>query len=117
MSSIEKVYGITKQLFELMSHPVIKDTRDDVIQRITSMLDHREELLKEVQPPFTENDKRAFEQIVAWNKVINTKFTDLKQQIQLDMVQLKRAKSSKQQYVNPYQHVSTSDGMFYDKRK
>ncbi|KKI89230.1 hypothetical protein WQ54_27065 [Bacillus sp. SA1-12] len=88
-----------------------------MILRITSMLDHREELLKGVQPPFTANDKRDFDQIVAWSDVIHTKFAELKQQIQLDMMQLKRAKSSKQQYVNPYQNISTSDGMFYDKRK
>ena len=117
MSALEKVYGVTEQLFQLMSQSIGKEERDDVIEKITSMLETRDQFLTDVHPPFTAKDKQLFDKIVVWNEVINKKFAEIKQLIQLDMTQLKKKKSSNQQYINPYQGVSTSDGMFYDKRK
>lgn len=117
MSAISQVYGVTEQLFQLVSQPVTKDNRDACIQQITSLLEKREQLLTEVHPPFAANEKQLFQQIADWNEVITSKFVEIKQHIQQDMIQLKKTKSSNQQYVNPYQHVSATDGMFYDKRK
>ncbi|OAS85817.1 MULTISPECIES: hypothetical protein [Metabacillus] len=117
MSRLKKVYGVTEQLFQLVSQPIAKEARDVCIEKITSLLENRDQLLSDVQPPFTKNDQQLFQQIVTWNEVITKRFTEIKQQIQQDMMQLKKTKSSNQQYVNPYQGISTSDGMFYDKRK
>jgi flagellar protein FliT len=117
VSAVTKVYGVTEQLFQLVSQPVTKDNRDECIQQITSLLEKREQLLTDVHPPFATNEKQLFQQIIDWNEVITTKFVEIKQHIQHDMIQLKKTKSSNQQYVNPYQNVSATDGMFYDKRK
>ncbi|MDQ0231466.1 hypothetical protein [Metabacillus malikii] len=117
MSALEKVYSITEQLFQLVSKSVNKDSRDEVIEEITSLLDTRDELIKAVQPPFTANDKQLYNQITTWNDIIDDKMTEIKANIQQDMMQLKKSKSSNQQYINPYQNVNSSDGMFYDKRK
>lgn len=117
VSALEKVYGITEQLFQFVSQPLAKEDRDERIDKITSMLEARDQFITDVHPPFTAKEKELFDKIVVWNEVINKQFTDLKQQIQQDMTQLKKKKTSNQQYINPYQGVSTSDGMFYDKRK
>jgi flagellar protein FliT len=117
VSALEKVYGVTEQLFQLVSKTITKEARDECIQKITSLLDHRDQLLTEVYPPFSIDEKQLFEQIVTWNEVITKRFAEIKQQIQQDMMQLKKAKISNQQYVNPYQNVSTTDGIYYDKRK
>lgn len=117
VSQVQKVHTITEQLLQLVAKPVVKDQRDELIDQITSLLEKREQLLPGVQAPFSEEDKLFSQQIIDWNQVITAKFTDIKQQIQLDMIQLKKSKSSNQQYINPYQSVSTSDGRFYDKRK
>lgn len=117
MSAFEQVYQLTEQLFHLVSQPLTKDARDERIEKITSLLEKREQLLPQVQPPFTPEEKELFQQIRTWNDVITAKFTKLKTQIQQDMIQTKKSKKTSQQYVNPYQNVSTSDGMFYDKRK
>ncbi|MGM0876468.1 MAG: flagellar protein FliT [Bacillota bacterium] len=117
MSALEKVYGVTEQLFQLVSQPIAKEARDESIQKITSLLDHRDQLLTDVHPPFAANEKQLFQQIVTWNEGITKRFSEIKQQIQQDMMQLKKTKTSNQQYVNPYQDVSTTDGMYYDKRK
>lgn len=117
MTAFEQVYQLTEQLFQLVSQPLAKDARDERIEKITSLLDKREQLLPEVQPPFTSSEKELFQKIRSWNDVITAKFAELKAQIQQDMIQTKKSKKTTQQYVNPYQNVSTSDGMFYDKRK
>ena len=117
MSRLEKVYGVTEQLFQLVSQPLEKEARDECIREITLLLENREQLLSDVQPPFAKSDQQLFQQIVTWNEIINNRFAEIKHQIQQDMMQLKKTKSSNQQYVNPYQGISTSDGMFYDKRK
>lgn len=117
VTAIQQVYSITEQLFHLLTKPVDKDQREDHINKITELLDEREQHILQVKAPFSADEKKLFNQVVAWNETIEKKFVVLKQQIQQDMVQLKKSKSSNQQYTNPYQHVSTSDGMFYDKRK
>lgn len=117
VSAFDQVYAITEQLFHLVSKPVEKEERDACIQKITSLLDKREQLITDVHPPFTANERERFQQIVLWNESITKRFAEIKQHIQKDMIQLKKTKSSNQQYVNPYKNLSTSDGMFYDKRK
>ena len=117
MSAFEQVYQLSEQLYQLVLKPLAKDARDERIEQITSLLEKREQLLPKVQPPFTSEEKELFQQIRTWNDVITAKFTELKVQIQQDMIQTKKSKKTSQQYVNPYQNVSTSDGMFYDKRK
>jgi flagellar protein FliT len=117
VSAFDQVYALTEQLFELVSKPFEKEERDACIQQITSLLDKREQLITDVRPPFATNEREQFQQIVLWNESITKRFAEIKQHIQKDMMQLKKTKSSNQQYVNPYQNLSTSDGMFYDKRK
>lgn len=117
VSAFEQVYAITEELFHLVSKPIEKEERDACIQKITSLLEKREQLITDVRPPFATNEKERFQQIVLWNESITKRFVEIKQHIQKDMIQLKKTKSSNQQYVNPYQNLSTSDGMFYDKRK
>ncbi|MFD2214817.1 hypothetical protein [Metabacillus endolithicus] len=117
MSSLEKVYGITEQLFQLVTRPLITEERDDLVSQINQLISTREQFISGVQPPFGPKDMQMYEQLMIWNETINEKFAFIKSQIQQDMTQLKKSKATNQQYVNPYQNVSSSDGMFYDKRK
>ncbi|MBM7606230.1 flagellar protein FliT [Metabacillus crassostreae] len=117
MRAIEKVHDVTEQLFQLVSKSVPKEERDEQVKKITTLLDMREQDLKNVQPPFSQIDSQLFQQIVDWNRIITNKLSETKKEIQLDMLELKKKKSSNQQYVNPFEDVSSSDGMFYDKRK
>ena len=117
VSAVEKVHALTEQLFQLVSQSFGKDQRDDRIEKINSLIEQRELILPDIHPPFSIKEKELFQQVVQWNEVIVKKMAEIKQLIQQDMIQLKKTKTSNQQYVNPYQNISTSDGMFYDKRK
>ncbi|MBU7594575.1 flagellar protein FliT [Metabacillus halosaccharovorans] len=117
MSSVQEIYRITEQIIKLVENPVSQENRDRVIELITSLLEEREKSLKDIEKPRTENEKKLAEQILLWNEIILGKFNHLKFQVQQDMILLKKTKATNKQYVNPYQDVSLSDGMFYDKRK
>ncbi|WP_226670807.1 hypothetical protein [Metabacillus litoralis] len=117
MRAIEKVHDVTEQLYQLVLKSVPTEERDEQVKKITTLLDQREQDLQNVHPPFSETDSQLFQQIVDWNETITNKFSETKKEIQLDILELKKKKSSNQQYLNPYEGVSSSDGMFYDKRK
>jgi flagellar protein FliT len=117
VTAMEKVYDVTEELFQLVSQPIGKEHRDECILNITLLLEKRAQLLTEVQPPLAATETQRFQQMITWNEVIVKRFIEIKQQIQQDMIQLKKSKASNQQYINPYQNVASQDGMFYDKRK
>lgn len=117
MNSVQEIYRITEQIIKLVEKPVQQENRDSVIEMITSLLEEREKSLEHMEKPRTETEKKLAEQILLWNAIILEKFNRLKFEVQQDLIQLKKTKATNKQYVNPYQDVSLSDGMFYDKRK
>lgn len=117
MSSIQDVYQITEQLVQLVENPIPKDNRDDFIEKITLLLSEREYVMAGVEKPVTGKEKELANKINSWNETIIENFKMIQKQIQQDMMQLKKTKTSNNQYTNPYQQLSVSDGMYYDKRK
>ncbi|WP_051475451.1 flagellar protein FliT [Metabacillus halosaccharovorans] len=116
MSIIKRVYSLTKELYTLTKNPSDKEKRDEVIDKLTSLLDEREELIQEIKPPYLKEDEPYIKGILGMNKQIDKQLISIQKQVQFDRAQLKKTKESTNHYINPYQHTST-DGMFYDKRK
>jgi flagellar protein FliT len=117
MSVVEQLHHITKEFYEsIVCKNVKKDERDGWIEALERFLQDRENLLANIQPPFTEEEKRLGAEIVQFNQKIDEKLKQVKQDIQLDIRNLKKTKESTNKYLNPYQSLSM-DGMFYDKRK
>ncbi|PMC36639.1 hypothetical protein CJ195_14485 [Bacillus sp. UMB0899] len=117
MSSVHEIHRITEKLLNLVEKQVDPTRREDIIEQITSLLEERELFIKENEKPQNEEEKQLGKQIVIWNKIIIENLNQLKFQVQQDMVLLKKTSASTKQYANPYQDISVSDGMFYDKRK
>lgn len=117
MNKVSVVYNLTKDLYQLVLQPVNKDNREEIIEQINELLNKRELELENVNFPLSKNEEESLREISVWNQTINTKFLEMKQQIQKDMIQLKKKKNTNQIYTNPYQNVATSDGRFYDKKK
>lgn len=116
MSAVQALYDITKQLAEQLQKNVAKSERDSYIEQLQNILEKREDLIENVKPPYTTNEKKLGTEIVEMNKEISMQLTKVKKEVQYDILQLKKKKSSNNKYVNPYQSLSI-DGMFYDKRK
>ena len=90
--------------------------RDVQIEKIQDLLDQREELLKSIQPPFSQQEQELGKQLVELNQQVEQLLQKQKLEIQQDLKQLHTQKKSNQKYTNPYESLAI-DGIFYDKRK
>lgn len=116
VNAVQEVYDLTKKLFQLVENKDAIEERDHLIEKITSLLDEREQILHDVKPPFTDEERLKAAQIMKWNERVNSEFIKIKAEVQNDMAKLKQKKATTAKYTNPYQNVNI-DGMFYDKRK
>ena len=116
MNPVNSLYRITKELHGILSEPVPQEKRDEVIQKITVLLDVRDQKIPNIKPPYTEEERKLGAEIIQMNKFIDEKMDDLKKEIQLDIANQKKRKATTTKYVNPYQSTP-SDGMFFDKKK
>ncbi|MCZ0754399.1 flagellar protein FliT [Anoxybacillus sp. J5B_2022] len=117
MSVVAELWEVTKTLVALLEKPVAKEAREETIAAVEQWLERREELIAQLSPPYSEEEQRLGQEIVALNRTIGQKLTQLKQQIQQDLRALKQKKKANENYTNPYQETFSMDGMFYDKKR
>lgn len=117
MSVVTALFQMTKELRDVVCAPVPAEKREETITAIERLLEQREELLRELRPPFSEEEKRLGRQIVLWNQEIEQQLRELKQQIQRDLTMMRQKKIANNHYINPYEQPLAMDGMFYDKKR
>jgi flagellar protein FliT len=116
VSIVSQLFNVTKELYELLEQPTRKEKRDETIEEIRRLLSQRDVLIQQLQPPYSEEEKKLGMQLVSLNEVINEKLQQLKQQIQQDLNMMKQKKMANRKYMNAYQSLAI-DGMFYDKKR
>ncbi|MCC3356950.1 flagellar protein FliT [Bacillus sp. REN16] len=116
MNPLVELYRITKELHGLLSEPVQQEKRDALIEAINRFLDEREQLISDIKPPYTEEEQKLGTEVVQMNVFIDDKLESLKNDIQQDIANQKKRKTSTTKYINPYQSAP-ADGMFFDKKK
>ncbi|MFC4182436.1 flagellar protein FliT [Saccharococcus thermophilus] len=117
MSVVTELFHLTKELRDLVCAPVQAEKRGETIETIKRLLAEREELLRELRPPYSEEEQRLGRQIVLWNQEIDAQLRELKRQIQRDLTMIRQKKIANHHYVNPYGQSLAIDGMFYDKKR
>ncbi|WP_366160969.1 flagellar protein FliT [Bacillus infantis] len=113
MSPVERLYAMTAELIERLEQG---NDRDEKIGWIEGALEERDQLMKEIQPPYSEGEKLLGKKLLDLNIRLSQQMQKEKALIQKDIKGLSIKKESNNKYVNPYQSMAT-DGMFYDKRK
>ncbi|RSK28607.1 flagellar protein FliT [Bacillus sp. HMF5848] len=114
MSVVKQLFELSAQLFRVVNEENMD--RDEQVHEIEQFLDHREQLMARLQPPYSSEEKELGQQLVKLNEQIDARLDQIKTQIKKDLHQIKVKKQSNRQYQNPYGQVS-ADGMFFDKRK
>ncbi|MBM7570232.1 flagellar protein FliT [Aquibacillus albus] len=117
MNRMEQVYETTMELHQLLDGEKIKENRDGTIDSINKLLGKRSDLLKGIEPPYTDQEKEVGQQVVQLDRVIQSKMGMLFQTIKSEIKTVKKQKQSNQKYKNPYQNLSNFDGMFLDSKK
>lgn len=112
MGAVSQFYELTVELIQILSSA---EERDGKIERVQSLLDQRESLMKKMVPPYTPDEVELGQKLIQLNSRLMQLLQTEKILIQKDIKDLQTKKESNTKYVNPYQNLST-DGMFYDKR-
>jgi flagellar protein FliT len=117
MGVVHDLLAVTKELRDLVCAPVSAEKREKAIEAIERLLAQRDELLRELRPPYSEEEQRLGRQIVQWNEEIDAKLGELKRQIQHDLAMVREKRRANAHYTNPYEQSLAMDGMFYDKKR
>ncbi|MCY7916023.1 flagellar protein FliT [Bacillus vallismortis] len=113
MNNIDRLYTETKSM---LSH--IQDTpeSDELLTEIEDFVAKRAELIQEISPPLSEEERKQMKLILTWDQLIVKEMGRLKQSIADELQQVKRKRTMHTTYLNPYNNI-TIDGRYYDKRK
>jgi flagellar protein FliT len=117
MSVVTALFHLTKELRDLVCAPVPAEKREETIETIERLLAERDELLRELRPPYSGEEQRLGRQIVQWNQEIEEHLRELKRQIQRDLAMVREKRRANTHYTNPYEQSLAMDGMFYDKKR
>ncbi|MBB6445130.1 flagellar protein FliT [Bacillus benzoevorans] len=115
MNAVKDFYDTTVQLIQLLENQQIK--RDEKIEQIENLLAHREGLMEEIKPPFSQEEQKFGILLPELNQKLLKLLEQEKSVIQQDMILLKKQKENNKKYTNPYESLITVEGGFYDKRK
>ena len=113
MNKVRELYEVTLRLINVLEGQL---DREDKIIMIEDTLELREDMLKNVKTPYTEEEQLLGTQLIELNNKLEILLAAEKLLIQKDIRDLIERKKNSQKYANPYQSLST-DGMFYDGKK
>lgn len=110
---------LSADLFEKLEKFPEEDNREEFIDDVTKEIDKLEVLAKELKDSGFEYDpsKREHEILFELDKGVRERLNKLFNVIKADLKDLQNAKKNEVQYANPYGHVQSMDGMYYDKKK
>ena len=113
MTVIGAFQNVTMELMETLQQ---ENNRDEKINKIQSLLNQREELLKFIQPPFSPQEKELGKQLIKLDQQVKGLMGKQKVDIMQDLKSARVKKQSNQKYMNPYESMGV-DGIFFDKQK
>ncbi|SES71340.1 flagellar protein FliT [Salinibacillus kushneri] len=116
MSVVKELHKITSEFYNFLYQQDLDRDQEDLLQSMTDFLNKRENIMNQVKPPYSDEEKQLGKEIVSMDREIETSIQKQFAQLKGSMKQIQTQKRNNQKYINPYQNVSTVDGMFFDKR-
>lgn len=119
MSLLKDVLQISTELYEHLGNVPKGEGRDPYIEEIVSKVEVRAELADQlVSDGFVYDSTNSTHKILfELDRGIKERLGLVLHSVKSDMKDLQTSKKQEQQYTNPYGHVQTMDGMYYDKKK
>ncbi|AOL35775.1 flagellar protein FliT [Geobacillus sp. BMUD] len=115
--SVREVWQLTRELLEATALPWPAEEREARLVQVDELLRRREEWLRELRPPYSEEEQRLGREIVAWNREIEARLRQVRDEIGSDLRITEAKRQANARYVHPYEQPLSFDGMFYDKRR
>ncbi|MFZ0474236.1 MAG: flagellar protein FliT [Halobacillus sp.] len=117
MALWNQFHDLTQQLEEKVHQTVTERKRAEMVAYVEEILAERSALLHKLPQPESEEERALIADVLQKDIKINQKLEFLFDGLKQDMRNMKKQKSSKQRYANPYQSVSNYDGMYVDHKK
>lgn len=117
MNRLSKLYDVTKQLEKVLEAQDASSDREVVIAEVNELIEQRDTNLKDIYPPFTEEEQKSGKEIVVLNEKIKKAMNQLFEELKADMREVKQQKESNRKYIHPYRNVKSTDGMFLDSKQ
>lgn len=116
---LQELLQISASLYEKLTIQTEKDSRDEFIDEINNLLNLRGEVVSQLVELEFKFDKtiKLHQTLFELDKGIRERLSLALFEIKTDLKELNAAKKSEQQYTNPYGHVHSMDGMYYDRKK
>lgn len=118
-NELQTLLEISASLYVQLGEIPTGELRDEYIEEINEKLDARAQVIEQlVKQGFEFNaSEKSHITLFELDKGIKERLQNVMLDVKKDMKELQNAKRSEQQYANPYGHVQTMDGMYYDKKK
>lgn len=116
MSALREYFQVTKEAIEVLSDLSWEKDREIAISRLDEIIRIRESLQKDIQPPFTDEEKKLGELCVKLNEELAKAMAKRRMEVARNLKKVREQKKHNQKYANPYEAILT-DGVYYDKRK
>lgn len=118
MSLVEDYTCITNELIKFLK--VNKDSKEDTveeyIQSVSSLLQQRQEILNQMNPPFSLEEKKLMNLLVSLEEELAKLLETAKLDTANELSKIQTLKRGNNKYVNAYEDFEV-DAVFYDKKK
>ncbi|SFE92902.1 hypothetical protein [Alteribacillus iranensis] len=119
MALLKELYLVTKALHEHVSVPLADslEERESYLSRMNALLEERATLLTKMKSgaQYSDAEMQLGRELVKMNEEIHQRMQGTKNEMRMDIQQLKKKKKSKRVYELPYEGP-TVDGVFFDKK-
>ncbi|QOR84005.1 flagellar protein FliT [Geobacillus stearothermophilus] len=115
--SVREVWQLTRELLEATALPWPAEEREARLVQVDELLRRREEWLRELRPPYSEEEQELGREIIVWNQEIEARLLRVCEEIRRDLRMTGAKWQANARYVHPYEQPLSFDGMFYDKRR
>ncbi|GAB4072941.1 hypothetical protein GCM10028778_06040 [Barrientosiimonas marina] len=116
MEKVQELLALTQQMEKLLDGDIYAENRDDVMANVQDLLEKRDKLLHQIEPPFADDESDMGQQVIEINHRVERKMNEQFAELKQVMKQVKQQKKSNRSYINPYAQVKTADGMYMDSR-
>lgn len=116
MNEALKAYALlsNKMLLHL-KQGIPENNSDNYLKKLEDLFNERDKLIKQINPPTTEEEKQLGNEMMQINKEIEQLTKAMYLSVQQKMTQMKKRQQTSNLYANPYEGFSV-DGTFYDER-
>src|SRR5690625_4158086 len=117
MNRLDQVYHVTKKIEKMLNQSITNKNREDIIEKVTVLIEERGRIMEDLTPPFSEQEKLLGKKVVVLNEQIEKEMETLFETLKQDMRQVNKQKESSRTYINPYGNIKSTDGMYLDSKQ